>query len=329
MRNVRLLTYPLAELMDVAGPLEVFAITSECVPLLGVDIATPCYEVEVVSRSGGPVTTSAGISIETAVADIRDTDTLLIPGASRPNLPLGDQAMIDWIVTQAARARRVGAIGSGSLVLAKTGLLAERRVTTHWAYVEEMAREFPDIRVAADAVYAVDGPFWTCAGVLAGVDMAMAMVEADLGRRIADYVARRMVAKSRRTLGEAQFSVQLQAQEAEIGRIRKLMEWIADNPGEDLSVGALAQRAALSRRSLQRHFKRETKLTPAEFVERARVHEARRLIARTDQSLDHVAAATGFGSLIAMRRAFLRSVGLTPSQYRRNVAPEQVRSDAI
>jgi len=317
MRKIRLLTYPNAELLDVAGPLEVFAITSECALALGGQIETPCYEIELISLTGGAVMTSGALTMGTGCADLQEVNTLLIPGAHGTNLPRNDSALLAWILAQSEKAQRIGAIGTGSLILAQTGLLSGRRVTTHWAYVDELAREYPDLSVVMDAVYVTDGPYWTSAGILAGIDMAMAMVEADLGRRMADYVARRMVAKSRRTLGEVQFSAQLQAQEVEVGPIRRLMEWIADNPSADLSVDALAERAALSRRGLHRHFKRETQLTPADFVERARVNEARRLLARTDQSLKRVADAAGFNSLIAMRRAFIRSIGITPAQYRK------------
>lgn len=316
MRRIRVLTYPNAELLDVAGPIEVFAITSECALMLGAPEA-PCYEVELISLTGGPVMTSAGVAMTSQPADVRDVDTLLIPGAHGSNLPRHQVALLDWIVAQSARAKRIGSIGTGSIILAQTGLLSGRRVTTHWAYAKEMALEFPDTCVVAGAVNVVDEPIWTSGGVLASVDMALAMVEADLGTRMADYVARRMVAKARRLPGEAQISAQILAQEPEIGRLRKLMEWIAENPTADLSVEALAERAALSRRCLERRFKRETRLTPAEFVERTRIDEARRLLARTDNTLERVAAAAGFNSLSTMRRAFIRALGITPSEYRR------------
>ncbi len=318
MRKIRALIYDGVEMLDVAGTLGVFALASEWAHLFELD--TPCYAMELVSMAGGSVMTSAATALETKPAIVDDIDTLLIPGAHGLKVPKHDPAVLSWLKLQVGRTHRVGVIGTGALILARTGLLDGRRVTTHWAYADELTRDHPDVNVMADAVYLIDGPYWTSAGILAGIDLALAMVEADFGRQLADFVARRMVATSRRTMGEAQLSAQLLAQETEVGRIRKLMEWIAENPCADLSVSALAERAALSRASLHRHFKREAQLTPAEYVERVRVGEARRLLGRSDLALERVAMAAGFNSAISMRQAFMRSVGIGPAEYRKTLA---------
>lgn len=265
--------------------------------------------------------TSAGVAIHTALLEPKPVDTFLVAGGHGVDACRADDATLELIRRQAAVAKRVGSICTGALLLAQAGLLHGRKATTHWAYCDKLAREFPSVRVVSDAVFVIDEPVWTSAGVLAGVDMAMAMVERDLGRRMADYTARALVAPRRRVVGEPQISPQLSAEETEVRRIRQLMEWIAAHPGEDLSTTALADRVALSTRSLYRYFQHEVGQTPAAFVERVRVAAAQRLLMKTDHALERVARQSGFTSMVALRRAFVRMLGVTPKRYRQDLAP--------
>lgn len=318
MKAVCILAYPGANLLDVAAPAQVFASASHYALELGVT-ASPAYAVSVVSLTGGPVVSSSGVVLTTAAGKPDPVDTFLVAGGFGSDAAISDAALIAFVRRQSRLARRTGSICTGAFLLARAGILNGRKATTHWNYCARLAREFPKVRVRPDAVYTEDGKIWTSAGVLAGVDLALALVERDLGRMTADYTARALVAPARRSLGEPQISPRLIAQEAETGRIRDLMEWIADNPAADLSPAALARRAALSTRSLHRHFQSEAHMTPAAFVEAARVAAARRLLAKTGKAGEQVARAAGFGTLATMRRAFVRVLGQTPARYRREL----------
>lgn len=319
MRTVRILTYDQANLLDVAGPAQVFASASQYAVRLGQSPA-PVYDIAVVTREGGLSPSSASVTLDTARASLAPVDTFIVAGGFGADAARGDGALIDFIRRQAGLSRRTGSVCTGAFLLAEAGLLDGRRATTHWAWCEEFARDFPKVTVDADAVYTEDGPVWTSAGVLAGVDMSMAMIERDLGARMAQYTARALVAVSRRSSGEPQISARLAAQEVDGARIRRLMEWIMDNPSADLSTQALAGRACLSVRSLQRHFSAEAGETPAVFVERARVEFARRLLATTDMKLDAVAVRSGFASVSTMQRAFARLLGQPPGRFRSTLA---------
>jgi transcriptional regulator GlxA family with amidase domain len=319
MRTIRILAYPGANLLDISGPAQVFASASHYAIANGY-ADQPSYDVSIVSLAGGPIATTAGVALETAKAKPEPVDTLLVAGGFGAETVMHDEALMKWIRSQALLARRTGSICTGAFLLAKAGLLKGRKATTHWNHCAEFARLFPDVTINADALYVEDRKVWTSAGVLAGVDLALAMVERDMGQLVANVTARALVAAAHRAQGEPQISPQLIAQQSEAGRIRRLMEWIAANPAKDLSPAALAKRAALSKRSLHRHFQSEVGQTPAEFVERSRVAAARRLLTRTDRGVEQIADAVGFGSLSTMRRAFIRVVGVTPAQFRRGLA---------
>ncbi len=318
MRAIRILAYPGANLLDVTGPAQVFASASHYAMEMG-ETAAPSYAVSVVSLAGGAIITSAGVVLVTDKASLKAVDTFLVAGGFGSDAATADAKLVKFVRDQSRMAGRTGSVCTGAFLLAQAGLLNGRKATTHWNYCARLAREYPKLKLKADAVYTEDAKVWTSAGVLAGVDLALAMVERDLGRAVADYTARTLVAPTRRSLGESQISPQLVAQEAEIGRIRKLMEWIAGHPAEDLSPPALAKRAALSKRSLHRHFQSEARMTPAAFVETARVAAARRLLAKTTKATEQVARAAGFGTLATMRRAFVRVLGVTPVQFRREL----------
>jgi transcriptional regulator GlxA family with amidase domain len=221
----------------------------------------------------------------------------------------------------AGGARRIASVCTGAFVLAAAGLLDDRRATTHWAFCGELAERFPNVRVERDPIYVRDGEVWTSAGVTAGIDLALALVEEDLGRDIALLVARWLVVFVRRAGGQSQFSAQLAAQTAERVPLRDLQAWIGDHPEADLAVPALARRVAMSVRHFSRVFRAETGASPADYVERIRVETARRLLETSARSVEEIAAAAGFANPEALRRAFGRRVGLSPREYRARFGP--------
>ncbi len=243
-------------------------------------------------------------------------DTLLVPGGLGTAQALGDTAYLAAVRALARRARRVASVCSGAYLLAEAGLLDGRRATTHWSECERFARRYPSVDVDADAIFVHDGNCWTSAGVTAGIDLALALVDDDLGRDVALTVARQLVVFMRRPGGQSQFSAQLASQAASRDWLRDLQAYIAEHTEADLSVAALAARCDMSERHLSRVFTRELGVTPAGYVERARVDIARGVLEQTALGLDAVAGASGFGSVETLRRAFQRSVGVAPSDYR-------------
>ena len=232
-----------------------------------------------------------------------------------------DDKFLRWLTRIETRTRRLGSVCSGAFFLAEAGLLDGRRATTHWAAADRLARDYPAIDVDPDAIYIKDGHIYTSAGVTAGMDLALALVEEDLGRRIALATARQLVLFLKRPGGQSQFSTQLAAQtrasEAP-GNLAELTDWILDHLDADLSIASLASRAAMSQRNFARVFRRAFDVTPAKFVEQARVERARVLLEERDQTLDQIASHTGFGSSERMRRSFARQLRVVPDQYRRH-----------
>jgi transcriptional regulator GlxA family with amidase domain len=224
--------------------------------------------------------------------------------------------VIAWVRRVAARSRRVTSVCTGALLLAEAGLLDGKRATTHWAFARELASLYPKVRVEADSIYLKEGRVYTSAGVTSGMDLALSLVEEDLGRGIALAAARWLVLFLKRPGGQAQFSAELSAQAAAREPIRDLQWWILDHLDEDLSVEALASRAGMSPRNFARVFSREVGATPARYVERVRIEAARRRLEESSASIDEVADACGFGTGETMRRAFLRNVRVAPSHYR-------------
>ncbi|MCA9673634.1 MAG: helix-turn-helix domain-containing protein, partial [Myxococcales bacterium] len=247
---------------------------------------------------------------------IRPLDTLIVAGGPGTRRAAGDPAIVAAIARAARRARRVASVCTGTFVLAAAGLLDGKRATTHWAYCDRLAAMFPAVRVERDPIFVHDGRLWTSAGVTAGMDLALALVEADHGREVALEVARHLVLFVRRAGGQSQFSAQLAAQLAERAPLRELQAWIAEHPDGDLSVPALAARAAMSVRHFARLFRAEVGVSPAAYVTRTRVDTARRLLESTQLSIEQVAVAAGFGTPEALRRALGRGVGLSPREYR-------------
>ncbi|NUK21337.1 GlxA family transcriptional regulator, partial [Streptomyces lunaelactis] len=246
----------------------------------------------------------------------------LVPGGNGTRTP--DPRLIDWLRTHAPRAERLVSICTGALLLAEAGLLDGHRVTSHWAVCERLARDYPAVEVDPDPIFVRDGKLATSAGVTAGIDLALALVEEDHGRDIALTVARHLVVFLRRPGNQAQFSAQLAVQTARREPLRDVQQHITEHPEGDLSVEALAARARLSPRHFARAFQEETGMTPGRYVERVRLEQARRLLEDTPDGVEEISRACGYGTPEAMRRAFVKVLGSAPAEYRRRFhAPVQ------
>jgi transcriptional regulator GlxA family with amidase domain len=312
------------QILDVTGPIEVFSLASRLLFENG-HAAVPPYEVILVAREAGPLRSSSGVSLvaSRALHELGPVDTLLVSGGAGVHEALRDEVLVTWLGQQAALARRFGSVCTGALLLAEAGLLAGRRVATHWAYTDRLAALAPDARIEPDAIYVRDQRLWTSAGVTAGMDMALAMVEEDLGRTLALDVARQLVMYLKRPGGQSQYSAPLAAQAVnDDARFQALVAWIIDHPEQELSVTALAARTGMSPRHFSRCFREETGLTPAKFIERVRFEAAQRLLLDSDGALERVAARCGFGSTETLRRVFIRHLGIGPGAYRLGMARE-------
>jgi transcriptional regulator GlxA family with amidase domain len=316
--RVVMVVYPDVQVLDVTGPLEVFANANRRLDQLG-DRRAPRYELELVAPEAGSVRSTSGLALGPvrALRDFRGpVDTLLVAGGDGSRQAIGDGALVGFVRRTAPRARRVASVCSGAFVLAEAGLLDGRRATTHWVACDELAARYPRVRVESDPIFVRDGKYWSSAGVCAGMDLALALVEQDHGRELALTVARWLVLFLKRPGGQSQFSMALAAQATEHDRLRELQVWAQQNLARDLGVAALARRVAMSPRNFARVFAREVGETPARWVERTRVEAARRLLEESDAGVDAVAASCGFGTAESLRRAFLRRVRVSPSAYR-------------
>ncbi|MSO40876.1 MAG: GlxA family transcriptional regulator [Solirubrobacterales bacterium] len=315
-RRVVIVAFPGIQTLDVTGPMEVFWLAGQ--------IAREPYEVEVVAREPGPIVTGSGLRIEPH-RTLRGTrgpiDTLLVAGGTGVREAENDEALIRWLRSAAKRSRRVTSVCSGAFLLARAGLLDGRRATTHWSSCELLQRRYPSVEVDSDAIFVRDGDVWTSAGVTSGMDLALALVEEDLGRATALEVARWLVLFVKRPGGQSQFSVQLSAQAAESEPLRDLQSWVGDNLDADLSVEALAGRTAMSPRNFARVFRRELGITPAAYVEAVRVERAQSELEGSRAPIDSIARRCGFGSPETMRRAFQRRLGVGLGDYRERFRP--------
>jgi transcriptional regulator GlxA family with amidase domain len=299
--------------LDVTGPLEVFA---------GAERISPgTYRIRTASLDGAPVRTTSGLTLvpDESLTGAEDPDILLVPGGPGSLRP--DPRLVDWVRERGPRATRLVSVCTGAAVLAGAGLLDGRRAATHWAYCERIAREHPAVEIDPDPVYVRDGHIFTSAGVTAGIDLALALVEEDLGRDAALTIARHLVVFLRRPGNQAQFSAQLAAQTAQREPLRDVQRWITDHPDADLSVDTLADRARLSPRHFARAFRAETGMTPGRYVDRVRLEHARRLLEDTADGVEEIARTCGYGTPEAMRRAFVRTLGTPPAEYRRRFRP--------
>ena len=312
-RPVALVGYAGAQSLDIVGPLEVFAMANRFA-------GTSPYEIILASPEGGTITCNSGLLLGGSVALAAlpaELDTILVAGGSREALrQASDDRMLDWLNSRAATTRRMGSVCSGALVLAASGLLDGRRATTHWGYCEELRAVRPAVQLEPDAIFVADPPYYTSAGVTAGIDLCLSLVESDCGSQLALAIARNLVLFMRRPGGQTQYSEGLNVQAAATPRLRQLITEISADPCGDLAVPELASRAAMSERTFSRVFQRETGVSPAVFVEIARVNRAKALLETSDWTLGRVAERAGFGSVEGLHRAFNKRVGITPGEYR-------------
>ncbi|MGA2550398.1 MAG: helix-turn-helix domain-containing protein [Burkholderiaceae bacterium] len=319
---VVLLAFDGFQSLDVSGPFEVFQSANARRPR-----SFGGYRVIIASRDGGDVRANSGLSIANTVAIAElpaSIDTVLIAGGDDDRaLAVGsDPATAEWMNAMARSARRWGSVCTGAFALGAMGLLDGRRVTSHWASCERLARLFPRARVDANALFIEDRGLHSSAGVTAGMDLALAMVEKDLGTDVAHAVARHLILFLRRPGGQSQLSAALAAQAGNSDRIRELLAWIAEHANQPMSIPLFAERMNTSERSVTRHFRVETGMTPMEFVASVRLDRARALLEETDWSIERIAMKSGFGSADTMQRAFVRRLGLTPREWRNRISPE-------
>lgn len=319
-RTIALLAIEGVQLLDVSGPLDVFAEAN-------LQAGTEAYRMLVVSLRPGAIRASSGVRLlpdiviedDPRAARLPRLHTMLVAGAPHAGDAPSESLLLDWMRLVAPRARRYGSVCSGAFLLAEAGLLDGRRVTTHWAAADTLAARYPEIRVDADAIHVRDGKVRTSAGVTAGLDLALSLVEEDLGREVALKVASQLVMFFKRPGGQAQFSRAAPAA-ANRSALQELQRWVAAHPAEPHDVPALAARMGISARHLTRLFHDEVGVTPASWVEAARVGVARQLLEAGDLAPKQVAAECGFSSVDTLRRAFLRVVGVTPADYRKRHA---------
>lgn len=314
-RSVLVVLFEGLQSLDVTGPVEVFCGAAR---YTGDQAA---YSIRTASLGGAPVRTSSGLQLvpDGPLEEAPVPHTLIVPGGNGTREP--DPRLIDWLREQAPEAQRIVSVCTGALLLAEAGLLDGHRATTHWIACARLAREYPSVRVDPDPIFVRDGKVSTSAGVTSGIDLALALVEEDLGRDAALAVARHLVVFLRRPGNQAQFSVQLAAQTAQSEPLRQVQSWISEHPGADLSVQALAQRARLSPRQFARAFTAQTGTTPGRYVERVRLEHARRLLEDSADGVEEVSRTCGYGTPEAMRRAFVKALGTGPAEYRRRFHP--------
>lgn len=303
-----ILAYDGCQLLDVTGPAAVFGAANEAG-------GRAAYDLQIVSPDGGPVTTNSGVVLQSRKIG-GQPDTLLVAGGSKGLAAVTARADVQrWLRRVAPRCKRYGSVCTGAFVLAAAGLLDGRRVATHWASCARLARRHPELSVDADSLYVVDGQVWTSAGVTTGIDMALALVEVDLGAATANLIARHFVLYARRPGYQSQFSPLLQAQIEAEAPFAGLIEWMQAHLDQPLDVPSLAHRAGLTERTFYRKFTEATGKTPAQFVERLRLEAARTLIAR-QLPLKVIADKVGLGSSARLGAAFERGFGMTPSLFR-------------
>ncbi len=305
-RTLALVVFPGFQLLDAAGPIAVFEVAERYRP--------GSYALVVMAPGGGQVASSSGVCFAAEPLAEGPFDTVMVSGGdgTRSLRPLAD--IVAWL--KCVGVRRTTSVCSGAYVLAEAGLLDGRRATTHWSRTDDFTRRYPKVTLDADRIFIRDGEVWTSAGITAGIDLALALVEEDLGPDVARRVAQQLVVHQRRPGGQSQFSALIDLG-GRTGRFGALMDWIRDNLAEPLPVERLAEHVAMSPRNFARAFAAETGTTPAKAVERLRLEAARTAVETGHASIDRVALSTGFGDPERMRRAFLRSFGLPPQSLRR------------
>jgi transcriptional regulator GlxA family with amidase domain len=310
MRRVVLVAFDHHQALDLIGPNEVFAVANRIQP--------GSYYVEIVAPAWQFLSWS-GVRMEahgTIASEPGPIDTLIVAGGDGVRAAHENEALIAWIRRAASGSRRIASVCTGAFLLARAGLLDGHEATTHWSSCHELERLYPEVSVQTDPIYVRSGNVYTSAGVTAGIDLSLALVEEDLGPKVARDVARWLVLYLRRPGGQSQFSAALEGQRAEREPLRAVQAWMVDHLDADLSVPALAVRAFMSPRNFARAFKREVGMTPGAYVETLRVERARALLETGDENIDQVAHRCGFGTVETMRRTFRKRLGVSPGDYR-------------
>jgi transcriptional regulator GlxA family with amidase domain len=305
-REIAIVVFPEFQLLDAAGPVAVFEMAERFRP--------GSYAIHVLAPGGGIVRSSSGVCLAAEPIEARHFDTVIVAGGNLAQVEAGQVAIVSWLGGDAWR--RAAGVCSGAFLLAEAGLLDERRATTHWAAAERFRLRYPKVRLDADRMFVRDGKVWTSAGISAGIDLALALVEDDLGPGIARRAAQQLVVHQRRHGGQSQYSA-LVDQGGKTGRFGELIQWMRARLAEPMTVERLAERAAMSPRHFARAFLAEIGATPAKVVEGLRLEAARIAVETSHVSLDHIAASTGFGDANRMRRAFVRAFGESPQSLRR------------
>ncbi|HWW71364.1 MAG TPA: GlxA family transcriptional regulator [Duganella sp.] len=313
--RVVLLAYDDMNLLDLCGPLQALSTASK----RHLGKGPPLYETIVASAEGGLVTTSAGLPVATvalATLDGLAIDTLIAPGGCKGEEFHAPPALVNWIAHQAPLVRRLCSVCTGAFLLAAAGQLEGKRAATHWEWVDRLRERHPGIDIDADKIFVKDGSVWTSAGVSAGIDLTLALIEEDYGHHVAIETARQLVMFIKRTGGQSQFSVPLTAQAHEGGRFDSLHAWVAAHLHEILTVDRLAEQAGMSPRTFARTYTSQSGRTPAKMVEAMRLEAACRALEKTALPLKTIAASTGYGEEQNLRRVFQRQLGVSPGQYR-------------
>ena len=319
IRPIGIVAYPGIGVLDIAGPYEVFTLANLMIQKEGISQKT-VYPVTLLAEQAGPVTTHSGLQFiaDQGFSQIDDEDynTLIIPGAF-PEVILANTEIVDLIKMMVPKVRRIASVCTGAFLLAESGLLDGRRATTHWNWCAEFSEKYPQVNVETDRIFVKDDNIYTSGGITSGIDLALAMVEEDWGQKIALAVAQFLVVFLKRPGGQSQFSSYLTREASSRSDLRDLQSWIMQHPEENLKVEMLADHMAMSSRNFARLFTSETGMTPAKFVEMVRIDAARNLLELTKFPIDNIADSSGFKDPENMRRAFIRQLGITPSDYRK------------
>lgn len=316
MKKIAFLLFDQFQILDVTGPAQVLSGANELTS------STRAYHIQYLSLSGGPCRSSCGMNIETEpLCHLAGYDSLIISGGNGSREAARDPDILTFLRQQAPLVRRLISICTGTFLLSAAGLIDHKTVTTHWAYADQLQQENPRLTVNADALYIRQGQIITSAGVTAGMDLALSLVEEDLGRQIATTLARHMVIFYRRPGGQSQFSAFQLAQATQDETFTNLCLTIMKNPGQDYRIGRMAEDAHMTERTFIRHFTREVGLPPGKFVEKARLENARRALEETRLNLDQIAHQCGYSSPEILRRNFHRNMNISPTEYRQRFGP--------
>ncbi|HEX7426135.1 MAG TPA: GlxA family transcriptional regulator [Mycobacterium sp.] len=320
-RSVVILGYPGVQALDMVGPFDVF--TGATLNLAAHGRSGDGYDVTIASAGGEPVTTGTGlVLVAQPLPDPHGPiDTVVLPGGFGLDKARQNPEVVDWVKAVAGTARRIVSVCTGAFLAAQAGLLDGCRATTHWAFAAQLAREFPSVAVDPEPIYVQSSPtVWTAAGVTAGIDLALSLVEDDHGTDVAQTVARYLVLYLRRPGGQSQFAAPVWMPRAKRATVRNVQESIEAEPGAAHSISELARRAAMSPRHFTRVFTDEVGEAPGAYVERIRTEAARRQLEETDETVTVIATRCGFGTAETMRRNFIRRMGISPDQYRKTFA---------